>query len=401
MCIDEQSRRTAKGTRVKLRIGLIGLGDQWQSMHRPALRMLGDRFDVRAIYCNVSKLAESAVSEFQADPVDGYQALVTRDDIDAVLVLENSWLRFHPATAACRAGKAVYWASDLDFDPIRDREFKNCVQDSGVAFMAGLPRRFAPATLRLKELIATHLGSPRLIFCHKRLCLEDAPLKRRDQITRRGVEGNLGDDSRVDPEEIRARMTRTELMQLIDWCCYVVGERPLSVMSANHSPEEAADYQALSLLFDDASSGRGARKHFTTGTPAATSNGSSTDSVRSNGEHKGVTAQVSCGSYIPAQWQEAIGFRPPAAMQVCCENGVAFVDLPGTLVWFDDAGRHQEFLEGESPVGEKMLGQFHRAVTSLVRNLSGLEDAFNAAAILKAARTSLHEGRRVDLGDLA
>ncbi|WP_233214782.1 Gfo/Idh/MocA family protein [Rhodopirellula bahusiensis] len=385
---------------MKLRIGLIGLGDQWQSMHRPALRMLGDRFDVRAIYCNVSKLAESAVSEFQADPVDGYQALVTRDDIDAVLVLENSWLRFHPATAACRAGKAVYWASDLDFDPIRDRDFKSCVQDSGVAFMAGLPRRFAPATLRLKELIATHLGPPRLIFCHKRLCLEDAPLKRRDQITRRGVEGNLGDDSRVDPEEIRARMTRTELMQLIDWCCYVVGERPVSVTSANHSPEEAADYQALSMLFEDAGSAQSGRGQVPGGSHTSASNGSSMESRRRTPERRGVTAQVSCGSYIPAQWQEAIGFRPPAAMQVCCENGVAFVDLPGTLVWFDDAGRHQEFLEGESPVGEKMLGQFHRAVTSLVRNLSGLEDAFNAAAILKAARVSLREGRRMDLREM-
>ncbi|WDQ15678.1 Gfo/Idh/MocA family protein [Rhodopirellula sp. P2] len=398
---------------MKLRIGLIGLGDQWQSMHRPALRMLGDQFDVRAIYCNVSKLAEAAVSEFQADPVDGYQALVTRDDIDAVLVLENSWLRFLPATAACRAGKAVYWASDLDFDPVRDQDFKSCVQESGVAFMAGLPRRFSPATLRLKELIATNLGSPRLIFCHKRLSLEDAPLKRRDQITRRGVEGNLGDDSRVGPEEIRARMTRTEMMQLIDWCCYVVGERPVSVMSANHSEDEAADYQALSMLFEDSSSARTSRDRFSTGTPvsneqeAAATNGSGTDSSALSESPRrpsgggGVTAQVSCGSYIPAQWREAIGFRPPAAMQVCCENGVAFIDLPGTLVWFDDAGRHQEFLEGESPVGEKMLGQFHRAVTSLVRNLSGLEDAFNAAAILKAARTSLQEGRRVDLRDLA
>ncbi|MCC9640808.1 Gfo/Idh/MocA family oxidoreductase [Rhodopirellula sp. JC740] len=380
---------------MKLRIGLIGLGDQWQTMHRPALRMLGDRFDVRAIYCNVSKLAESAVSEFQADPVDGYQALVTRDDIDAVLVLENSWLRFLPATAACRAGKAVYWASDLDFDPVRDRDFMQCVEDSGVAFMAGLPRRFAPATLRLKELIATHLGPPRLIFCHKRLCLEDAPVRRRDQITRRGVEGKLGDDSRVDPEEIRARMTRTELMQLIDWCCYVVGGRPVSVMSANHSAEEAADYQALSMRFEDSTPGRGNMHPFTASGPSGSSNTTNGDGKEQAVQP--VTAQVSCGSYIPAQWQEAIGFRPPAAMQVCCQNGVAFIDLPGTLVWFDDAGRHQEFLEGESPVGEKMLGQFHRAVTSLVRNLSGLEDAFHAAAVLKAARVSLLEGRRVNL----
>ena len=34
--------------------------------------------------------------------------------------------------------------------------------------MAEFPRRHAPATLRLKELIATRLGQPRLLFCHQR-----------------------------------------------------------------------------------------------------------------------------------------------------------------------------------------------------------------------------------------
>ena len=34
--------------------------------------------------------------------------------------------------------------------------------------MAELPRRHMPATLRLKELIATRLGEPQLLFCHLR-----------------------------------------------------------------------------------------------------------------------------------------------------------------------------------------------------------------------------------------
>ena len=109
------------------------------------------------------------------------------------------------------------------------------------------------------------------------------------------------------------------------------------------------------------------------------------------------TAQISCGSYIPAAWPEAIGFRPPAGMQVCCERGVAFIDLPASLVWFDDAGRHQESLDNETSVGEKMLSQFHRAVTSLVRNLSGLDDAFNASAILREAERSSEAGQRISL----
>ena len=84
---------------MKLRIGLIGLGDAWQSRHRPALRMLQDRFEVRAVYSTISKLAENCAGEFQADAVDGYRALVARCDIDAVIVLQRSWLGWLPVIA--------------------------------------------------------------------------------------------------------------------------------------------------------------------------------------------------------------------------------------------------------------------------------------------------------------
>lgn len=401
---------------MKLRVGLIGLGDQWQTMHRPALRMLSERFDVRAIYCSVAKLAENAVAEFQADPVDGYQAMVARDDIDAVLILEQTWLQYLPALAACRHGKAIYWAGGLDFDPIEDVGFKTAVEDAGIAFMASFPRRFAPATLRLKELIATHLGSPRLLFCHKRLSL----VEQQTRLSRRGdpadpIRSRHGENLRDDPGDsiahghVEAQATmRNELIELIDWCSYVVGGLPESVISANCCPNTAWDYRALSLRFGSESLqpalqlGQAAgqwekrpspiRSRSKPISPSAVE----TQSAASPAPPRpAATAQISCGNYIPAKWEEAIGFRPPAGMQVCCQHGVAFIDLPGTLVWFDDAGRHQESLESESPVGEKMLGQFHRAVTSLVRNLSGLEDAFRAASILKAAETSSESGSRM------
>ncbi len=379
---------------MKLRVGLIGLGDQWQTMHRPALRMLNERFDVRAIYCSVAKLAENAVAEFQADPVDGYRSMVARDDIDAVLVLEQTWLKHLPAQAACDHGKAIYWAGGLDFDPILDAGFKQGVEDSGIAFMASFPRRFAPATLRLKELIATHLGPPRLLFCHKRLSI----LEQQTRLSRRGDAGDAARNRHADvnrenmrgtePAEAQTTM-RNELIELIDWCSYVVGGRVESVMSANCYPTSLWDYRALSLRFQSAAQTPPVRL----GEAAQQWETASVSVPRVN--ESAAAAQISCGNYIPAKWQEAIGFRPPAGMQVCCQNGVAFIDLPGTLVWFDDAGRHQESLESESPVGEKMLGQFHRAVTSLVRNLSGLEDAFRAAAILQAAENSSENGQRI------
>ncbi|MEM9644805.1 MAG: Gfo/Idh/MocA family oxidoreductase, partial [Planctomycetota bacterium] len=187
---------------MKLNLGLIGLGSAWQTRHRPALRVLQDRFDVRAVFGTVSKLAESCAAEFQADPVDGYRAICGRSDIDAILVLERSWLGWLPALAACEAGKAVYWAGDLRFDPTADRPIQSRIDESGIAFMTEFPRRFAPATLRLKELIATRLGRPKLIFCHRRL-----------------DESSAATRSQTDKQSGHDR----ELVEAIDWCRYVVG----------------------------------------------------------------------------------------------------------------------------------------------------------------------------------
>ena len=111
----------------------------------------------------------------------------------------------------------------------------------------------------------------------------------------------------------------------------------------------------------------------------------------------GAVAQISCGRYVPRGWQEAISYRPLAALQVSCQRGIAFVDLPATLVWFDEAGRHQESLDSERPVGEQLLTHFYRSVTSLVRHTCDLEDAYRAICVVQAARRSHEEGRRIEL----
>jgi hypothetical protein len=140
------------------------------------------------------------------------------------------------------------------------------------------------------------------------------------------------------PPRDRASEAR-DLMELVDWCRYVAGAEPTSVVSVRHAevPGGATDdYQMMSLDFTPTDEGTLAPGN-------------------------GTLAQISCGYYMPRQWEEAVGFRPPAALQVACEKGIAFIDLPSSLVWFDGVGRHQETLESERPVGEQMLLQFHNA----------------------------------------
>ena len=106
-------------------------------------------------------------------------------------------------------------------------------------------------------------------------------------------------------------------------------------------------------------------------------------------------AQLSVGHYIPERWPDALSFKRPASVQVCCENGMAFIDLPSNLVWFDDGGQHTESLDSERGVGEQMLDRFYRAVTSLIRKTTDPDDAYRAMRIVVSANESSKVNRRV------
>ena len=125
--------------------------------HAPALRALNDRYEVRAVCEPVAHRATQVADEFGAEPVDGFRALTQREDIDAILLLSGRLYRWLPILAACENGKAVYCATAIDLDTAQARDIKQRVEDAGIAFMAEFPCRRAPATLRFKELLATHL----------------------------------------------------------------------------------------------------------------------------------------------------------------------------------------------------------------------------------------------------
>ncbi len=344
-------RATKNVGNMKLKVGLIGLGDQWETRHRPALKALSDRFEVRAICSEVAERGQRAAREFGAIAIDGFRALILRDDIEAILALAPDWVGPLPILAACDAGKAVYSSAALDIAPEQLAEVQRRVTDSGIAFMAELPRRYAPATIRLKELMATKLGRATQLFCHERFTTES-----QTSHLRRG---------KFCP------LTWRSLMEQLDWSCYLVGRDPTAILSTIHRPlvlGHPAYYQSATLMFESAD-----------------------ETVPS------ANCQVSVGYYFPACWKEALSFRRPSSIQVLCERGIAFVDLPSNLVWFDEAGEHTESLDADRSVGEQLLMHFHRAVTSLVRNTSDLADAYRALRIVTAAHESATTGQRVRL----
>ncbi|MEM8947367.1 MAG: Gfo/Idh/MocA family oxidoreductase [Planctomycetota bacterium] len=327
---------------MKLRIGVIGVGAAWETRHLPALRALSDRFEVVAFCDSVKHRAEQAARQFNATVHDGYRGLTAREEIDAVLLLSGSFFGALPIHAACEMGKAVYCAAAIDLDDDEALTLRQRVQDAGIAFMAEFPCRLSPATLRLKELLATRLGAPKLLFCNRR---------------------------RVHPNNpSAANKCYRDLVELIDWCRYIVESEPTSLLANSHKVAglDQQDYFSVNLDFSPA-----------------------------NQPGTGSLAVIGCGDYISESLRESLAFRRPADLKVVCERGIAFLDLPNTVAWFDEAGQHLETLDHERPVGEQLLLHFHRAVASLVLKSSSLADAHRAISIANLAKISSTAGKRV------
>ncbi|MDB4756604.1 MAG: Gfo/Idh/MocA family oxidoreductase [Pirellulaceae bacterium] len=325
---------------MKLNVGLIGIGDDWENRHRPALKTLSDRFEVKGVCSDTAIKSRKVAQDFGAIQFDGFRSLIQREDIDAVLCLAKDWVGPLPMFAACDHGKAIYSSSALGLDQDRANQVKQRVEDSGVAFMAEFAMRHTPATNRLKELIATRLGQPKMIFCTERIPQSGTP---------NGKSIN----------------TNKLLMELIDWCSYIIGEVPCQIQGSDHrfdSQGNQSEYKLVSLGYED---DRG-------------------QTIASS--------QISISGIIPSEWQDALGFRRPAKLQINCENGVAYIDSSSTLIWFDKAGQHTESLDADRPVGEQLLTLFHRAVTSLIRKTDDLEDAFRARRMIDVAQQCFQTG---------
>lgn len=331
---------------MKLNVGLIGIGDQWESLYRPALKSLSDRFCVKGVCSDIAIKATRVAQDFNAIPYDGFRSLIQRDEIEAVMCLSRNWGGALPMLAACDHGKAIYSSSALDMDPDRASQVKKRVEDSGVAFMAEFARRHTPATIRLKELIATRLGAPKLIFCTERLTQSKAN----------------------DLEKIQAQDSKL-LVELIDWCNYIIACSPTAVQGIKHQFDAANQFSSfLNLNLD-----------------------------YGQGDRPSAMAQIRMARILPEQWKDALGYRRPATLQVTCERGVAYIDSATTIIWFDDAGQHTESLEADRPVGEQLFTNFHHAVTSLVRKTNDLEDAYRARVIVGEAEKCFESRKRIAL----
>ena len=301
---------------------MIGLGRLWEARHKPAFARLRDKFQVTAVYDQVLRRAELEAAQVGAEPVSGVRALVERADVDVVHVLTPQWFNTYPVGLACDVKKPVYCALPLAEKAEELEPLARKIESSGIAFMPEFARRFYPATLRLRELLATTLGKPRLIVGHTRLFGFDRY-------------GSPGPTTQMTP----APLMVDPGSYLLDWCGFLFQSEPVALQGCEAS------------ILPDANGKE----------PSAAA--ASPDFESFVAEYPGGgRAHISFGRYHRDAWGEATKFLPPPGFQVYAERGAAWLELPDRIQWSDAAGTHEERLPLEPTVGEVLNDQFHRLV---------------------------------------
>lgn len=118
-----------------------------------------------ACFCDVMlERAQALAAEFGGAACASVEELVSRDDVDVVLVGTPSGLHRDPAVCAARAGKHVVVEKPIEVSLERADDIIRAAGDAGVLLSVVSQKRFEGASRALKEAVAAGVFGP-LAFC--------------------------------------------------------------------------------------------------------------------------------------------------------------------------------------------------------------------------------------------
>jgi predicted dehydrogenase len=287
------------------------------------------------VYAPVITHAEQVAVELGCDVAPGIMALIEREDVRALLVLDTAWYSGAPAQFACQVGKPAYLAGRLvHWLPIANALARRAAE-TGVTLMPDFGHRYTPATSRLRELIATRIGRPLSMVVDAAAPSGQSP----------------GEVTSLTPLADAARDT---LAMAIDWCTNLVGTPPVSVRAA---PGGMSDSDL----------------HVEFRRPAA--GGDAAVAVIRMTEEKG-----------PAMPQNALDVAPIVCRaQVRCAHGTASLEGSRNVTWESGKERSAESLASDRPDVEVMLDHFTRRVLGGLIPVPTLDDLCRAFQLVDTA----------------
>ena len=347
-------------------VGIIGLGSVWETRYRPALEKLRQRVCVSAVYDPVANRAEQVAAECGATAVKGLLALLERADIQAILLLGTAWQGQVPLRFVSARRMPVLIAGNLGDDLQALEAVHQAALADGLTLMPEFPRRYTPATGRLQELIATHIGRP------ERIVIDATIDSSNDSATPASHSGR--DKSRgfgKSPGFERPGVCSDLLIGLFDWCRYILQTTPAILQSKRLKDAENDDRldHSITIEFHRPRSGGNC--------PVA--------ELRIHEAEPGGRAAPSAAE------------MPTQRVEVVCERGKAILDAPAEISWATDAGLVTESLAAERSAVEVMLDHYLRRVVGGLIPVADISDVCQGIRLVQAAQRSLQTGQRIEL----
>ena len=204
----------------KVRLGFVGAGNITKNQHLKNLRKI-DFAEVRAIWSRNPSKAKEVANYFNIPEVESdYRKLVTRSDIDAVVVTTANIAHHDPTVAALKAGKHVYCEKPLARNAQEARSMVKVAESCGRQLMVGFRRRYEPGLDAIKGFIDSG-------------CTGDIYYGRLQWMRRRGIPtwGYFGD------KEVQGGGCMIDLgVHVIDMALYLMGfPQPISVSAATYT----------------------------------------------------------------------------------------------------------------------------------------------------------------------
>jgi len=151
----------------KIRVGVIGSGGIFRSLHVPYYEMT-DRAEIVAVADIKEESAAEMAKRFGADAYTDYRQVIDRDDVDAVDVSTHPKPHRDITVAAAQAGKHVLLEKPMCRTVAEADEMIAAADDAGVMLQVAYMLPFNPVYQKLKQLLEDGtLGDVHMAYCNQ------------------------------------------------------------------------------------------------------------------------------------------------------------------------------------------------------------------------------------------
>jgi len=136
----------------KIGIGIVGLG-MAAAPHARSLIELSDRISVKGAYSRTPETRSAFCQRYGFPEVGSLEALVSDDDIQAILVLTPPNARLEPVRTCAAAGKSILMEKPIERTVAASEEIVRLCEGAGIELGIVFQHRFRPGSIRLRHLL--------------------------------------------------------------------------------------------------------------------------------------------------------------------------------------------------------------------------------------------------------